>query len=76
MLIKIDVVFIVNVSKLVNDVIVMVILFFFIINFILFFIEVVVKDGVFVILDMSINMLLILIFVEYKYIFILFKYCF
>lgn len=66
MLIKIDVVFIVNVSKLVNDVIVMVILFFFIINFILFFIEVVVKDGVFVILDMSINMLLILIFVEYK----------
>lgn len=66
MLIKIDVVFIVNVSKLVNDVIVMVILFFFIIDFILFFIEVVVKDGVFVILDMSINMLLILIFVEYK----------
>lgn len=66
MLIKIDVVFIVNVSKLVNDVIVMVILFFFIINLILFFIEVVVKDGVFVILDMSINMLLILIFVEYK----------
>lgn len=54
-------VLILNVRRLVIDVMVIDILFVFSMFFILFLIDVFVRDGVFVILDIRINMLLILL---------------
>lgn len=64
---NIEVVLILNVRRLVIDVMVIDILFVFSMFFILFLIDVFDRDGVFVILDIRINMLLI--FIVEKYIF-------
>lgn len=58
---NIEVVLILNVRRLVIDVMVIDILFVFSMFFILFLIDVFDRDGVFVILDIRINMLLILL---------------
>lgn len=62
---NIEVVLILNVRRLVIDVMVIDILFVFSMFFILFLIDVFDKDGVFVILDIRINMLLIFIVEKY-----------
>lgn len=62
---NIDVVLILNVRRLVIDVMVIDILFVFSMFFILFLIDVFDRDGVFVILDIRINMLLIFIVEKY-----------
>lgn len=62
---NIEVVLILNVRRLVIDVMVIDILFVFSMFFILFLIDVFDRDGVFVILDIRINMLLIFIVEKY-----------
>lgn len=62
---NIEVVLILNVRRLVIDVMVIDILFVFSMFFILFLIDVFNRDGVFVILDIRINMLLIFIVEKY-----------
>lgn len=62
---NIEVVLILNVRRLVIDVMVIDSLFVFSMFFILFLIDVFVRDGVFVILDIRINMLLIFIVEKY-----------
>lgn len=62
---NIEVVLILNVRRLVIDVMVIEILFVFSMFFILFLIDVFNRDGVFVILDININMLLMFIVEKY-----------
>lgn len=62
---NIEVVLILNVRRLVIDVMVIDILFVFSMFFILFLIDVFDRDGVFVILDININMLLMFIVEKY-----------
>lgn len=62
---NIEVVLILNVRRLVIDVMVIDILFVFSMFFILFLIDVFNRDGVFVILDININMLLMFIVEKY-----------
>lgn len=68
---NIEVVLILNVRRLVIDVMVIDILFVFSMFFILFLIDVFDRDGVFVILDIRINMLLIFIVEKYKLFYII-----
>lgn len=72
---NIEVVLILNVRRLVIDVMVIDILFVFSMFFILFLIDVFDRDGVFVILDININMLLMFIVEKYMIFYIIIYVC-